>query len=189
MLFFVVSSCRLYMKHVVVIMEFICFDIVVWTERATESWRNDSSGNEGIADGDTQTSETNLITSPPRDNPPTTSEKKKTIFKSSVPSSGSKKKQSLSFTNDTKFTYLDACLSPTNLEPRKSLLEQLSRTLTDDASLPEIVSIIGPSSESGNCLINRLTTLLSANIRAIFQANNAAEIKAILQSLMNKIQK
>lgn len=163
------------------------------TERATDSWRADSSGNEGIADADTQTSETNLIASPPRDNPPTTSDKKKSaIFKasSSVPSSGSKKKQSLSFTNDTKFTYLDnACLSPTNLEPRKSLLEQLSRTFTtDDSSLPEILSIIGPS-ESGNCLINRLMTLLSANIRAIFQANNAAEIKAILQSLMNKIQK
>jgi hypothetical protein len=32
-------------------------------------------------------------------------------------------------------------------------------------------------------------TLLSTNIRPMFQAHNTAEIKAILQSLMTKIQK
>lgn len=168
------------------------YNLSLTEQRTNESWRADSSGNEGNPDADAQTSETNNMTSPPRENPLPLSEKKKTIFRtaSSAPTSGTKKKQSLSFTSDSKSTAPESCLSPTNIEPRKSLLEQLSRIFnSDDSSLPEILAIIGPSAESGNCLINRLTTLLSTNIRAIFQANNTVEIKAILQSLMNKIQK
>lgn len=161
-------------------------------QRTTESWRADSSGNEGNADQEAQTSETMHLTSPPRENPQVASDKKKTIFRttSSVPTSGSKKKQPLIFTNEPKSNVPESSLSPTSIEPRKSLLEQLSRVFNlDDSSLPEILSIIGPSVESGNCLVNRLMNLLSTNIRAIFQANNSAEIKAILQALMNKIQK
>jgi hypothetical protein len=75
------------------------------------------------------------------------------------------------------------------VEPRKSLLEQLSRTFaTDETVLPEVVFIVGPS-EPGNLLIHRLVTLLSTAVRPLFQAHNTAEIKAILQSLMTKIQK
>ncbi|KAG5671872.1 hypothetical protein PVAND_002042 [Polypedilum vanderplanki] len=171
--------------------------------------RADSSGNEGNA-GNTDpevgvnTSNNNNFdhqnlqnTSPPKDlpisssNATASSDKRKTIFRTSsnTPSSA-KKKQSLSFTTDTKISTLENCLSPTNVEPRKSLLEQLSRTFAtiDETVLPEVVSILGPS-EPGNLFINRLMTLLSTNIRPniiLFQAQNTAEIKAILQSLMTK---
>lgn len=138
-------------------------------------------------------------TSPPKDLPissaTSSNDKKKTIFRTSsnTPSSSAKKKQSLSFTTDTKISTLETCLSPTNVEPRKSLLEQLSRTFStiDETVLPEVVAILGPS-EPGNLFTHRLMTLLSTNIRPniiLFQAHNTAEIKAILQTLMNKIQK
>jgi hypothetical protein len=176
--------------------------------------RADSSGNEGNAgntDPEVGANANNnnfdhqnaQNTTPPKDLPissvaaavATSSDKRKTIFRTSsnTPSSA-KKKQSLSFTTtDTKISALENCLSPTNVEPRKSLLEQLSRTFAtiDETVLPEVVSILGPS-EPGNLFITRLMTLLSANIRPsiiLFQAHNTAEIKAILQSLMNKIQK
>mgnify|MGYP002655262691 CR=1 FL=1 len=167
------------------------------SDRGGDSWRADSSGNEGTAqntDPEAPNSDPQNNTSPPKESAQTSSsgDKKKTIFRTSsnAPSSATKKKQSLSFSNDSKSTVpLDACLSPTNVEPRKSLLEQLSRTFaTDETTLPEVVSILGPS-EPGNLFVHRLMTLLSTNIRPLFQAHNTAEIKAILQSLMTKIQK
>lgn len=160
-------------------------------DRGADSWRADSSGNEGNAqntDPEAPNSDPQN-TSPPKDAAQASGEKKKTIFRtsSSTPSSATKKKQSLSFSTEPKTVALDACLSPTNVEPRKSLLEQLSRTFSTD-EVPEVVSIVGPS-EPGNLFIHRLMTLLSTNIRPMFQAHNTAEIKAILQSLMTKIQK
>lgn len=163
-------------------------------DRGADSWRNDSSGNEGTAqntDPEAPNSDPQN-TSPPKDSAQASGDKRKTIFRTSsnTPSSATKKKQSLSFSNEPKSVPLDACLSPTNVEPRKSLLEQLSRTFaTDETTLPEVVSIVGPS-EPGNLFIHRLMTILSTNNRApMFQAHNTAEIKAILQSLMTKIQK
>lgn len=163
------------------------------SDRGADSWRADSSGNEGTAqntDPEAPNSDPQN-TSPPKDAAQASGDKRKTIFRTSsnTPSSATKKKQSLSFSTDPKTAPLDACLSPTNVEPRKSLLEQLSRTFaSDETTLPEVVSIVGPS-ESANLLMQRLMTLLSTNIRAMFQAHNTAEIKAILQSLMTKIQK
>lgn len=162
-------------------------------DRGGDSWRADSSGNEGTThtDPDAPNSDPQNATSPPKDAAQASGDKRKTIFRTSsnAPSSASKKKQSLSFSSEPKSVALDACLSPTNVEPRKSLLEQLSRTFaTDETTLPEVVSIVGPS-EPGNLFVHRLMTLLSTNIRPMFQAHNTAEIKAILQSLMTKIQK
>ncbi|CRK88259.1 CLUMA_CG002039, isoform A, partial [Clunio marinus] len=163
-------------------------------DRTGDSWRADSSGNEGTAhntDPEAPNSDPQQTTSSPKDAAQTSGDKRKTIFRttSNAPTSATKKKQSLSFTSETKSVPLDACLSPTNVEPRKSLLEQLSRSFaTDESSLPEVVSIIGPT-EPGNHFIHRLVTLLSTNIKPMFQAHNTAEIKAILQSLMTKIQK
>lgn len=162
-------------------------------DRGADAWRADSSGNEGTAqntDPEAPNSDPQH-TSPPKDSAQASGDKRKTIFRTSsnTPSSATKKKQSLSFSTEPKSVQLDACLSPTNVEPRKSLLEQLSRTFaTDETTLPEVVSIVGPS-EPGNLFIHRLMTLLSTNIRPMFQAHNTAEIKAILQSLMTKIQK
>lgn len=169
----------------------LSFFIAVYLDRGADSWRADSSGNEGNAqntDPEAPNSDPQN-TSPPKDAAQASGEKKKTIFRtsSSTPSSATKKKQSLSFSTEPKSVALDACLSPTNVEPRKSLLEQLSRTFATD-EVPEVVSIVGPS-EPGNLFIHRLMTLLSTNIRPMFQAHNTAEIKAILQSLMTKIQK
>lgn len=164
------------------------------SDRGADSWRADSSGNEGNAqntDPEAPNSDPQINTSPPKDSAQASGDKRKTIFRTSsnTPSSATKKKQSLSFSTDPKSVPLDACLSPTNVEPRKSLLEQLSRTFaSDEATLPEVVSIVGPS-ESANLFIQRLMTLLSTNIRPMFQAHNTAEIKVILQSLMTKIQK
>ncbi|CAH1729134.1 unnamed protein product [Chironomus riparius] len=161
--------------------------------------RADSSGNEGNAGNtDPEIGGANSDpqnTSPPKDLPiSSSSDKRKTIFRTSsnTPSSA-KKKQSLSFTTEPKISTLDTCLSPTNVEPRKSLLEQLSRTFStiDETVLPDVVSILGQFAEPGNLFTHRLTTLLS-NIRPsiyLFHAHNTAEIKAILQSLMSKIQK
>lgn len=180
--------------------------------------RADSSGNEGGTAGNTdpelggtnsdgqqqqqyhhqqqqlqQHQSTQQNTSPPKDLPiSSSSDKRKTIFRTSsnTPSSA-KKKQSLSFTTEPpKISTLEACLSPTNVEPRKSLLEQLSRTFAtiDETVLPEVVAITGPPEP----FIHRITSLLTTNIRPniiLFQAQNTAEIKAILQSIMNKIQK
>jgi phosphofurin acidic cluster sorting protein 2 len=164
-------------------------------DRVGDSWRADSSGNEGNAqntDPEAPSSDPQNATSPPKDSAQASGDKRKTIFRttSNTPSSATKKKQSLSFSSEPKSVPLDACLSPTNVEPRKSLLEQLSRTFaTDETSLPEVVSIVGPM-EPSNLFVQRLTTLLSTtNIRPMFQAHNTAEIKAILQSLMTKIQK
>lgn len=161
--------------------------------------RADSSGNEGNA-GNTDPEIGGANSDPQNTSPPkdlaisaSSSDKKKTIFRTSsnTPSSA-KKKQSLSFTTEPKISTLDTCLSPTNVEPRKSLLEQLSRTFStiDETVLPEVVSILGPI-EPGNLFTHRLMTLLT-NLRPsiiLFQAHNTAEIKAILQTLMNKIQK
>jgi hypothetical protein len=58
----------------------------------------------------------------------------------------------------------------------------------DETVLPEVVAIVGPPEASSNFFIHRLSTLFTANI-ILFQAQNTAEIKAILQSIMNKIQK
>lgn len=165
------------------------------SDRGADSWRADSSGNEGTAqntDPEAPNSDPQN-TSPPKDSAQATveKEKRKTIFRTSsnTPSSATKKKQSLSFSTDPKTAPLDACLSPTNVEPRKSLLEQLSRTFaTDETTLPEVVSIVGPT-EPGNLFVHRLMNLLTTSTRPMFQAHNTAEIKAILQSIMTKIQK
>lgn len=179
--------------------------------------RADSSGNEGGTAGNTdpelggtnsdgqqqqqqlQQQQLNAQnTSPPKDLPISSGDKRKTIFRTSsnTPSSSAKKKQSLSFTSEPPklISTLESCLSPTNVEPRKSLLEQLSRTFAtiDETVLPEVVAITGPPEPSGNSFIHRITSLLTSTVRPniiLFQAQNTAEIKAILQSIMNKIQK
>lgn len=126
---------------------------------------------------------------PPKETP---NDKRKPLFRtaSNTPNSANKKKQSLSFSSEPRSIF-DACLSPTNVEPRKSLLDQLSRTFaTEESQLPEVVSLIGPQEPySGPFYTQRLTAVLATLIRPSFLPHNTAEVKAILQSLMNKIQK
>lgn len=111
---------------------------------------------------------------------------------STVPSG--KKKQSLSLSADQQATalksVLDSCLSPTNVEPRKSLLDQLTRTFsTEEAVLPDVLSIFGPPESHSAVIMQRLAPLLSVSFRPTFSPQNTAEIRAVLQALMNKIHK
>lgn len=167
------------------------------TDRETD-WRADSSGNEGNArstDLEGPNSDSQMLTSssPPKESKDTPNDKRKTLFRtaSNTPNSANiKKKQSLSFSSEPRSIF-DACLSPTNVEPRKSLLDQLSRTFaTEESQLPNVVALIGPQEPySGPFYTQRLTSVLSSTIRPSFLPHNTAEVKAILQSLMNKIQK
>ncbi|XP_053670995.1 phosphofurin acidic cluster sorting protein 2 [Anopheles nili] len=170
-------------------------------------WKNDSSGNEGGAgntDPEALSSDPQNTGSPPKEKE-TAVEKKNRLFRtsSSTPNSAKKQKQTLSFQVDQhqqqlqqhhqqqqKPSPLETCLSPTNVEPRKSLLEQLQRTFTTEESLlPEVVTIVGPPEASNASLTPRLAALISSTFRPTFLPNNTAEVKAIMQALMNKIQK
>uniref|UniRef100_A0A182Q6B5 Phosphofurin acidic cluster sorting protein 2 n=1 Tax=Anopheles farauti TaxID=69004 RepID=A0A182Q6B5_9DIPT len=175
-------------------------------------WKNDSSGNEGGAgntDPEALSSDPQNTGSPPKEKE-TAVEKKNRLFRtsSSTPNSAKKQKQTLSFQMDQhqqllqhqqqhhqqqqqqKPSPLETCLSPTNVEPRKSLLEQLQRTFTTEESLlPEVVTIVGPPEASTASLTPRLASLISSTFRPTFLPNNTAEVKAITQALMNKIQK
>lgn len=167
--------------------------------------RNDSSGNEGNAgntDPEAQNSDPQNTGSPPREKDVTTtatvapvSEKRSRLFRTSSSTPGNKKKQSLSLSAVESKSVLETCLSPTNVEPRKSLLDQLTRVFsTEDTILPDVVTIISPPEAIGgsignNTIIPRLNTILTTSFRPAFIPQNTAEVKAILQALMTKIQK
>lgn len=165
-------------------------------------WKNDSSGNEGAAgtDPEAQNSDpsqqlTNAGTtnSPPREKE-TITERRSKLFRATSTTPSGKKKQSLSLSADQQATtlksVLDSCLSPTNVEPRKSLLDQLTRTFsTEEAVLPDILSIFGPPESHTTVIMQRLTSLLSVSFRPTFSPQNTAEVRAVLQALMNKIHK
>ncbi|XP_067617217.1 phosphofurin acidic cluster sorting protein 2 isoform X2 [Eurosta solidaginis] len=109
---------------------------------------------------------------------------------STIVSGMGKKKQTLSLSAEPR-SVLETCLSPTNVEPRKMLLDQLSRIFAnDDTVLPDVVTIISPPEAlSGSALIHKLTTLLANSFKPAFVPQNTAEVKAVLQALMGKIQK
>ncbi|XP_055586779.1 phosphofurin acidic cluster sorting protein 2 isoform X2 [Uranotaenia lowii] len=162
-------------------------------------WKNDSSGNEGGAgntDPEALSSDPQNAGSPPKEKESAAVEKKNRLFRtsSSTPNSAKKQKQSLSFSSTSeqqKPSPLETCLSPTNVEPRKSLLEQLSRTFTmEESQLPDVLTIVGPPETMGGLSTTpRLMSLISSFFRPTFSPNNTAEVKAITQALMNKIQK
>ncbi|XP_055551781.1 phosphofurin acidic cluster sorting protein 2 isoform X3 [Wyeomyia smithii] len=168
------------------------------TKERSGDWKNDSSGNEGGAgntDPEALSSDPQNAGSPPKEKETTAVEKKNRLFRtsSSTPNSAKKQKQSLSFSTgeQTKPSPLETCLSPTNVEPRKSLLDQLSRTFTtEESQLPDVVTIVGPPEATGSSFCTpRLVSLISSTFRPTFSPNNTAEVKAITQALMNKIQK
>lgn len=160
-------------------------------------WKNDSSGNEGAAcntDPEAPNSDPPAATnSPPREKEAINDRRSK-LFRATSSTPSGKKKQSLSLSADQSQqplkSVLDSCLSPTNVEPRKSLLDQLTRTFsTEEAVLPDVVSIIGPPEPHGGMVGQRLAPLLTASFRPTFAPHNTAEIRAVLQALMSKIQK
>lgn len=104
---------------------------------------------------------------------------------------GGKRKHTLSLSSSEPRSALDTCLSPTNVEPRKLLLDQLSRVFAgDDNIIPEVVTIISPPEAlGGSALLAKLVTLFGNSFKPAFVPQNTAEVKAVLQALMAKIQK
>ncbi|KAM8707236.1 hypothetical protein ACLKA7_011346 [Drosophila subpalustris] len=113
----------------------------------------------------------------------------------SVSQSGSavgKRKHTLSLSGAGESrSALETCLSPTNVEPRKLLLDQLSRVFAgDDNVIPEVLTIISPPEAlGGSTLLAKLVTLFANSFKPAFVPQNTAEVKAVLQALMAKIQK
>nr|XP_036673436.1 phosphofurin acidic cluster sorting protein 2 isoform X2 [Drosophila suzukii] len=105
-------------------------------------------------------------------------------------SGGGKRKHTLSLSAEPR-SMLETCLSPTNVEPRKLLLDQLSRVFAgEDSSIPEVVTIISPPEAlGGSALLAKLVTLFANSFKPAFVPQNTAEVKAVLQALMAKIQK
>ncbi|XP_032593106.1 phosphofurin acidic cluster sorting protein 2 isoform X2 [Drosophila grimshawi] len=101
-----------------------------------------------------------------------------------------KRKHTLSLSNEPR-SALEACLSPTNVEPRKLLLDQLSRVFAgDDNVIPEVLTIISPPEAlGGSTLLAKLVNLFANSFKPAFVPQNTAEVKAVLQALMAKIQK
>ncbi|XP_073816381.1 phosphofurin acidic cluster sorting protein KrT95D isoform X2 [Musca autumnalis] len=122
---------------------------------------------------------------------PSSNEKRSRLFRSSSSTpGGGKKKQTLSLSAEPR-SVLETCLSPTNVEPRKMLLDQLSRIFaSEDSVIPDEVTIISPPEAlSGSSLVPKLTTLFANSFKPAFVPQNTAEVKAVLQALMGKIQK
>lgn len=166
--------------------------ILILDRGGTSDWRNDSSGNEGgtgNTDPEAPNSDPQYPGSPPKEKD-LSNEKRNKLFRASSSTPSGKKKHSLSLSSEPK-SLLDNCLSPTNVEPRKSLLEQLSKTFaaTEETILPDVVTLIGPPEPHTGAIAPRLAPLLSAVLRPTFTTQNTAEVKAVLQALMNKIQK
>lgn len=113
----------------------------------------------------------------------------------SGPLGSSKQRQTLSLSGADALSgksalLLDTCLSPTNVEPRKTLLDQLQRTFaTEEAMLPDVLTIVGPPEPHSGYLTQRLAPLFAATFRPTFVPHNTAEVKAVMQALMNKIHK
>uniref|UniRef100_A0A6P4EJV4 Phosphofurin acidic cluster sorting protein 2 isoform X3 n=1 Tax=Drosophila rhopaloa TaxID=1041015 RepID=A0A6P4EJV4_DRORH len=105
-------------------------------------------------------------------------------------SGGGKRKHTLSLSAEPR-SMLETCLSPTNVEPRKLLLDQLSRVFAgEDSGIPEVVTIISPPEAlGGSALLAKLVTLFANSFKPAFVPQNTAEVKAVLQALMAKIQK
>ncbi|KAL9892187.1 phosphofurin acidic cluster sorting protein KrT95D isoform 1-T3 [Glossina fuscipes fuscipes] len=124
-------------------------------------------------------------------NTPASNEKRSRLFRtsSSIPGGG-KKKQTLSLSAEPR-SVLETCLSPTNVEPRKILLDQLARIFAnEDPMTPDVVTIISPPEAiSGGGFVTKLTALFANSFKPAFVPQNTAEVKAILQALMGKIQK
>lgn len=138
-----------------------------------------------------------VSSSPPKDKD-AGGDKKARIFRTASGTPSNKKKQTLCFstTSEQHFSIpiranLEACLSPTNVEPRKNLLDQLSRIfITSELNiLPEVVMLIGPQEPHCGISFQNIFGLLSTTFKACFTLQNTAEVRAVLSALMNKIQK
>ncbi|KAF2900154.1 hypothetical protein ILUMI_06021 [Ignelater luminosus] len=106
---------------------------------------------------------------------PEVGERKSKLFRTS--GSAAKKKNSLSIGTDTS--------NPETVVVRRTFLEQVSRLLpSEDVGLPEAVLLVAGPEPQATSLCTRL-----ASHHRIFQPLSAPEVRAVLTSLVNKIQK
>ncbi|XP_018904006.1 phosphofurin acidic cluster sorting protein 2 isoform X2 [Bemisia tabaci] len=132
---------------------------------------------------------------PPSTSSPLASDEKKEINEKKTrlftreknASSGKGKKQSISDKVDVKNMNNNCVVDMTsnNLEMRKGLLEQLGRILGPEDWLPESVVLVNGADAYGCVLTQKL---VSSSLRVI-TTSNAADIKAAVIALVNKIQK
>lgn len=159
--------------------------------------KTDSSGLDlMLAEQDLANYEPAGTNSPPKDKEVASGDKKTRLFRTASGTASNKKKQTLNFTTSEPHqaplrNVLEACLSPTNVEPRKVLLDQLSKVFTPELNfLPDVVILVGPQEQFGGAAASaKLSTALSSAFKPTFSPQNTAEVKAILSTLMNKIHK
>ncbi|XP_077300386.1 phosphofurin acidic cluster sorting protein KrT95D isoform X2 [Arctopsyche grandis] len=127
--------------------------------------------------------------SPPKEK----DEKKSRLFRSAVggQSGGARKKQqSLTISTDQQLkpTPSDhSAQSPTNTEPRRSFLEQIGRVLGgDEIGMPDILTLVHPARDGASAalLTARLAPILP---KPTLNPHNVHEVRALMQSLLNKI--
>ncbi|CAG4931043.1 unnamed protein product [Parnassius apollo] len=116
---------------------------------AMRSSAGDERGSEGNSDGDAtldaQVSGASVSSSPPNE---TKDEKRSRLFRSATsggnltPAGATRKKNSLALSVERPLSAHELpAMSPTALEPRRTLMEQVSRVLGEDGPVPECVAI------------------------------------------------
>ncbi|XP_063539083.1 phosphofurin acidic cluster sorting protein 2 [Cydia strobilella] len=122
---------------------------------AIRSSVGDERGSEGNSDGDitadAPVSGASVSSSPPNE---TKEDKRSRLFRSATsggnltPASATRKKNSLAASDRPLSAHELPVQSPTTQEPRRTMLEQISRLLGDDAPLPECVAVAPPGAAS-----------------------------------------
>ncbi|CAK1549532.1 unnamed protein product [Leptosia nina] len=116
---------------------------------AVRSSAGDERGSEGNSDGDATldapVSGASVSSSPPNE---TKEDKRSRLFRSATsggnltPASGARKKNSLVIGTERPLSAHDLpALSPTTLEPRRTMAEQVSRVLGEEGPVPECVAV------------------------------------------------
>ncbi|XP_063367207.1 phosphofurin acidic cluster sorting protein 1 isoform X2 [Cydia amplana] len=118
---------------------------------AIRSSAGDERGSEGNSDGDltadAPVSGASVSSSPPNE---TKEDKRSRLFRSATsggnltPAGATRKKNSLAASDRPLSAHELPVQSPTTQEPRRTMLEQISRLLGDDAPLPECVAVAPP---------------------------------------------
>ncbi|KAB0804229.1 hypothetical protein PPYR_01199 [Photinus pyralis] len=152
------------------------------TERSGEEKNySGSDGNADICWTDHEVQSDPQIGSPPFDKLPPkgdenleVGERKSKLFR--TPALAGKKKNSLSIGTE--------CTTPETIIARKSFLEQVARLLPpDEINLPDVVLLVSGTEPQASPLCNRLVH------HRLFQPLSGPEVRSVLTSLVNKIQK
>ncbi|XP_061721464.1 phosphofurin acidic cluster sorting protein 2 isoform X2 [Cydia pomonella] len=133
--------------------ERLAVTIPLTESEAIRSSAGDERGSEGNSDGDitadAPVSGASVSSSPPNETK-VQEDKRSRLFRSATsggnltPAGATRKKNSLAASDRPLSAHELPVQSPTTQEPRRSMLEQISRLLGDDAPLPECVAVAPP---------------------------------------------